>query len=62
MANVAIVPDPAVVTDCLSAMSYPHVTLELLPANVLKKPILPPSGTLAAGGPTVGQLFPIGTR
>jgi hypothetical protein len=26
------------------------------------KPVLPPAGNVAAGGPTAGQLFPVGNR
>jgi hypothetical protein len=27
-----------------------------------EKPVLPPPGNVASGGPTAGQLFPVGNR
>jgi hypothetical protein len=56
MANQAVligVPLVAVATE-----KYPPLSNPILPS----KPVLPPPGNVAAGGPTSGQLFPVGNR
>lgn len=58
--DAPIVPDSAVVSELITYSPYP-TTIEILTIYD-DTPVLPPSGTYAAGGPTRGQLLPIGTR
>lgn len=60
MADAPLVVDAAAQPDTLTAEPFPNTISALAP--YADKPIVPPSGSLAAGGPTVGQLFPRGTR
>jgi len=60
MADISIV---------VNAMTQPFaLTTSALPTTVIEtsafgdKPILPPAGSVAGGGPTAGQLFPVGNR
>jgi hypothetical protein len=56
MANQAVVTVVPLVAVAIE--KYPPISNPVLPS----KTVLPPPGNVAAGGPTSGQLFPVGNR
>lgn len=58
MATIGIQPTTTVVVP----QSTVHLYVDLWPLITAVKPIVPPFGSSAGGGPTVGQLFPVGNE
>lgn len=59
MADVSIVPDVSLPLNTVVTTPSP---VEAFVVGKRQISVLPPSGTYAEGGPTHGQLFPVGTR